>query len=132
ADVHAPQAWDVTPGGSPNVVIAIVDDGMEYSHPDLQPNLFANPGEIPGNGIDDDHNGWVDDVNGWDFTSNDNFPGASSLNDEHATSVAGIAAARGDNGIGVAGIAYQSRLLPVRIFGDTGIATSDANIASAV
>jgi subtilisin family serine protease len=132
ADVSAPAAWDIVPGGSPNVVIGIIDDGMEYTHPDLAPNLFVNAGEIAGNGIDDDRNGWVDDVNGWDFTSNDNYPGASSINDKHATSVAGIAAAAGDNGIGVAGIAYKSRLLPVRIFGDDGAATTDDNIASAV
>ncbi len=132
ADVDAPDAWDVTPGGSNSVVVAIVDDGMEYSHPDLAPNLFTNPGEIAGNRIDDDGNGWVDDTNGWDFTSNDNFPGASSVNDAHATSVAGVTAAVGDNNLGVTGIAYRARLLPIRIFGDSGSATTDANIASAI
>jgi large repetitive protein len=132
ADVDAPEAWAIAGGGSSQIVVAIVDDGMEYSHPDLAPNLFYNAGEIPGNGIDDDGNGWIDDVNGWDFTANDNFPGASSTTDRHATSVAGLLAAVGNNNIGVAGIAYGVRVLPVRIFGDTGAATTDANIASAI
>lgn len=131
-DVDALDAWAIAGGGSPDIVVAIVDDGMEYSHPDLAPNLFVNEGEIPANGVDDDGNGWIDDVNGWDFTSNDNFPGASSINDAHATSVGGVTAAAGNNSQGVSGIAYNSRLLPVRIFGDTGSATTDANIASAV
>jgi hypothetical protein len=131
ADVDAPEAWDVTPGGSPNVVIAVVDDGMQFNHPDLQ--VYVNPGEIANNGLDDDGNGWVDDVNGWDFTSGgigDNNPGPSSPDDAHATSVAGVAAARGNNSLGVAGIAYQSKVLPVRIF--DVFATDDANIASAI
>jgi subtilisin family serine protease len=131
ADVDAPEAWDVTPGGSPDVVIAVVDSGMDLAHPDLAANLFVNAGEVPGNGLDDDGNGWVDDGTGWDFFHGDGDPGATSTNDNHATSVAGIAAARGDNGLGVAGVAYQSRILPVRIF-NGGTATTDANIASAV
>ena len=135
ADVDAAAAWDVTTG-SPNTVISVVDDGMEFTHPDLAPNLFVNPGEIAGNGIDDDANGYVDDTNGWDFTTNgtlgDNNPGADSTNDAHATSVAGVAAGVGNNGTGVTGMAQTARILPVRIFGSTGSATTDANIASAV
>jgi subtilisin family serine protease len=132
ADVDAPEAWDVNAGGSSNVVVAVIDDGMQLNHPDLQ--LFINTGEIAGNGIDDDSNGWIDDVNGWDFTSGgigDNNPGPSVPGDAHATAVAGVAAGRGNNTLGVTGMAYNSRLLPVRIFlGDA--ATSDANIASAI
>ncbi|MDJ0669975.1 MAG: S8 family serine peptidase, partial [Microcystis sp. M53598_WE2] len=132
ADVDAPEAWDVNAGGSSNVVVAVIDDGMQLNHPDLQ--LFINTGEIAGNGIDDDSNGWIDDVNGWDFTSGgigDNNPGPSVPDDAHATAVAGVAAGRGNNTLGVTGMAYNSRLLPVRIFlGDS--ATSDANIASAI
>jgi subtilisin family serine protease/subtilisin-like proprotein convertase family protein len=132
ADVDAPEAWDVNAGGSSNVVIAVIDDGMQLNHPDLQ--LFINTGEIAGNGIDDDGNGWIDDVNGWDFTSGgigDNNPGPSVPDDAHATAVAGVAAGRGNNTLGVTGMAYNSRLLPVRIFLG-GSATSDANIASAI
>ncbi|MFN7804166.1 MAG: proprotein convertase P-domain-containing protein, partial [Planctomycetaceae bacterium] len=135
ADVDATAAWDVTTG-SPNTVISVVDDGMEFTHPDLAPNLFVNPGEIAGNGIDDDANGYIDDTNGWDFTTNgtlgDNNPGADSINDAHATSVAGVAAGVGNNGTGVTGMAQTARILPVRIFGSSGSATTDANIASAV
>jgi subtilisin family serine protease/subtilisin-like proprotein convertase family protein/ribosomal protein L28 len=132
ADVDAPEAWDVNAGGSSNVVVAVIDDGMQLNHPDLQ--LFINTGEIAGNGIDDDGNGWIDDVNGWDFTSGgigDNNPGPSVPDDAHATAVAGVAAGRGNNTLGVTGMAYNSRLLPVRIFLG-GSATSDANIASAI
>ncbi len=136
ADADVFEAWDVIQGGNSSIVISIVDDGMEFMHPDLLPNLFTNTGEVAGNGIDDDGNGYVDDVNGWDFTTNgsngDNNPGASSANDAHATSVAGVAAGKGDNNIGIAGAAYNSKILPVRIFGDSGSATTDANIASAV
>ncbi|WP_196219838.1 S8 family serine peptidase, partial [Microcystis aeruginosa] len=132
ADVDAPEAWDVNAGGSSNVVVAVIDDGMQLNHPDLQ--LFINTGEIAGNGIDDDGNGWIDDLNGWDFTSGgigDNNPGPSVPDDAHATAVAGVAAGRGNNTLGVTGMAYNSRLLPVRIFLG-GSATSDANIASAI
>jgi subtilisin-like proprotein convertase family protein len=136
ADADVFEAWDVIPGGSSSILISVVDDGMEFTHPDLLPNLFTNPGEIASNGKDDDGNGFIDDVNGWDFTTNgstgDNNPGASSSVDAHATSVAGVAAGKGDNGIGIAGAAYNSKILPVRIFGDSGSATTDANIAAAV
>lgn len=128
ADVGATLAWDITTGSS-NVVIAVIDDGIQLNHPDL--NIFTNPGEIASNGIDDDGNGWIDDVNGWDFTSNDNDPGPSTANDTHGTAVSGIAAATGNNGLGVTGISQQSRILPARIF-TGGTATSVANIASAI
>jgi len=135
ADVDASAAWDLERGNR-STIISIVDDGMDLSHPDLAPNLFVNPGEIRGNGVDDDNNGYVDDVTGWDFTTNgtvgDNNPGADSLNDAHATSVAGVAAGRGNNGIGITGIAQEARILPVRIFGSNGSATTSANIAQAV
>jgi subtilisin family serine protease len=132
ADVDAPEAWDITPGGSSSVVIGVIDDGMQFNHPDLL--VYTNPGEIANNGIDDDGNGWIDDVNGWDFTSGgigDNNPGPSTVDDAHATSVAGVAAARGNNSLGVTGMAYQSKVLPVRIFLGAN-ATTDANIASAI
>jgi subtilisin-like proprotein convertase family protein len=130
ADADVFEAWDVTTG-DPSVVVAIVDDGMEFSHPDLRANLFVNAGEIADNGVDDDRNGWIDDLNGWDFTSNDNDPGPSNPEDEHATAVAGVLAASGDNGFGVAGVAFRSRIMPVRIF-DGPTATNDANIAAAI
>jgi subtilisin-like proprotein convertase family protein len=134
ADVDAATAWDKLAGGSSAITIAILDDGIDLGHTDLAANIFKNAGEVSGNGVDDDGNGWVDDVNGWDFTSGgggDNNPGPSTAGDAHGTATAGVAAAAGNNGKGVAGIAYNSKILPVRIF-IGGIATSDANIASAI
>jgi large repetitive protein len=131
ADSDLPEAWDVIPGGSADITIAVVDSGVSTDHPDLK--LWVNPGEIPFNGVDDDGNGWVDDVNGWNFVSNNNVvaPNTSSWNDSHGTSVAGVAAARGDNAFGVTGAAYLSQVLGARIFEGNNVA-SDANIAGAI
>src|SRR4029077_6250481 len=66
ADINATSAWDTTTG-STNVTVGIIDTGVDYNHPDLAGNIWTNPGEIPGNGIDDDGNGFIDDIHGWDF-----------------------------------------------------------------
>jgi subtilisin family serine protease len=126
ADVDAVTAWNTQTGNS-NIVIAIVDDGVETTHEDLAANIFVNPGEVAANGIDDDHNGYVDDVSGWDFSNNDNNANPFDIDDVHGTSVAGIAAARGDNTLGVTGACQTCRILPVKIFspdyaGDTAVA----------
>ena len=118
ADVDAELAWDVIEGGSPDINIAVVDDCMEIPIP-MCPNIYINTGEIPNNSIDDDGNGYVDDRNGWDFTENTGNL-VPSPNDAHATAVGGIAAGRGNNTIGVAGAAFLSKIVPVRIFGDSG------------
>jgi len=114
ADVEASSAWDLNQGSSA-ITIAIVDDGVEKTHEDLAANLFVNPGEIAGNGIDDDDNGYIDDVSGWDFNNNDNDASPTS-SDFHGTAVAGVAAARGNNSLGVTGACQNCKILPVKIF----------------
>jgi hypothetical protein len=124
ADVSAETAWDTT-FGKPDVVVAIIDDAFDIDHEDLAPNLFVNSGEIPGDGIDNDGNGYVDDVNGYNFflRTNNVRPTAAgsafgtSIN--HGTAVAGVAIARGNNGIGVAGIAFRSGFMPVNLAGSS-------------
>lgn len=86
ADISAIDAWDLTKG-SPNVIIAVIDTGVDLEHPDLVDNLWHNPNEIPGNGLDDDANGFIDDVIGWDFGEGDNNPDDSY---GHGTAVAGL------------------------------------------
>jgi subtilisin family serine protease len=122
--IGAPAAWDTANGTG--TIVAVVDTGIDPTHPDLAANVWSNAGEIAGNGIDDDGNGYVDDVAGWDFVGDDNEPLDT---DGHGTHVAGTAAAVGDNGVGVAGVAWGARVMPVRAFvGRTGL-TSDAAAA---
>jgi subtilisin family serine protease len=106
----AATAWRQTTGG--DITVAVVDSGVDLSHPDLAANLWTNPGEIPGNGIDDDGNGYVDDVHGYDFVDGDGTPQDAN---GHGTHVAGIIAARGGNGIGGSGVAWRARLMAVRV-----------------
>ncbi len=105
-------AWDVTIG-RPGVIIAVLDTGVEMSHPDLAAGIWTNPGEIPDNGLDDDGNGFVDDVHGWDFADEDNDPSDDYW---HGTHVAGIAAARINNATGIAGMAGGVTIMPVDVF----------------
>ena len=108
--INVSSVWNTYKGQG--IKIAIVDTGILYSHEDIASNIYTNPGEIAGNGIDDDRDGFVDDVRGWDFVDNDN--NATDLNG-HGTHVAGIAAAVGDNAKGIIGVAPLAKIIPVRV-----------------
>lgn len=118
ADIDAPEAWAITTGSrETGPIIAILDSGVDLNHPDLVRNLWTNPGEIPGNGIDDDGNGVVDDVHGFDARHQ---TGAPQDEHSHGTHVAGTIAAEGNDGKGIVGVNWEARLMPVRIFDKDG------------
>lgn len=121
---RAAEAWARTPDCS-SVVVGVIDEGYMFTHPDLAANAFKNPGEIEGNGIDDDGNGYVDDIQGWDFDGNNNtvFDGAG---DDHGTHVSGTIGAVGGNGVGVAGICWSVKLLNAKFLGSQGGTTANA------
>ena len=124
ADISALEAWETTVGSRENgPLIAVIDTGVDYNHPDLDANVWTNPGEIPGDGIDNDGNGVVDDVRGYNaFADNgDPMDGHS-----HGTHCAGTIGAVGNNGEGVVGVNHEATILPVKIFSDSGRTTADA------
>ncbi|KAA3654742.1 MAG: T9SS C-terminal target domain-containing protein [Calditrichaeota bacterium] len=114
-------AWDITKGEEGDVVIAILDGGTDWQHPDLIDNIWTNEDEIADNGIDDDGNGYIDDIHGWNFATNSDDPTgleSQTTNKNHGTHVAGIAGARTNNEIGVAGMSWNCKIMPVCIAGD--------------
>jgi len=115
--INAPEVWAQNITGK-GIVVAVVDTGVDYYHPDLDSNIWQNPGEIAGNGIDDDRNGFIDDIRGWDFVYNDNNPMDLDLYG-HGTHIAGsIAAERND--FGITGVAYNAKIMPVRVLDTFG------------
>ncbi|HXV13377.1 MAG TPA: S8 family peptidase, partial [Candidatus Krumholzibacteria bacterium] len=125
ADIDAPEAWELGTGGG--VLVGVIDTGVDYNHVDLAANMFINPNEIPGNGVDDDFNGYIDDVRGWDFVNNDNNP----MDDHgHGTHVSGTIGALGNNGVGVVGVSWSVRIMGLKFLDAGGFgSTSDAILA---
>ena len=128
ADMDVLEAWP-TQTGDPNQIIAVIDSGVQYDHEDLAANMWTNPGEVPGNGLDDDGNGFVDDVYGYDFhgdganlSSEDNDP---IDEDGHGSHVAGTICAVTDNGLGIPGVVKQCKIMALRFIGPQGGYTSD-------
>ncbi len=123
-------AWDIN-GGTPNIVVAVADTGVDWDHEDLTANIWTNSGEIAGNNVDDDGNGYVDDIRGWDFYDDDNNPDEEG-SDSHGTHVAGIIGAVTNNGIGIAGTAGGGattagvQIMPLRIFAPTASIYAEA------
>lgn len=124
--IGAPAAWDVVTSSS-GVIIAVVDTGIDLTHPDLAGQIWTNPGETPANGLDDDGNGKVDDVHGWHFYQICSGGECLALEDAnvqddhgHGTHVAGIAAASTDNGIGIAGVSWGATIMPIKVLDSTG------------
>ncbi len=115
ADINATKAWEITTG-SKDVVVAVLDTGVDYTHEDLAANMWVNPGEIPDNGIDDDNNNYVDDYHGWNFYNDDNDP---IDNHGHGTHCAGTIGSVGNNGIGVTGVNWNVKIMPLK-FLDNG------------
>ncbi len=119
ADIDAQKAWDLS-RGSGQTIVCVMDTGVDYNHPDLKANMWVNTKEIPGNGVDDDKNGYVDDIYGIDPGDNDSDPMDGDL---HGTHCAGIIGAVGNNAMGVTGVAQKARIMAVKIDGANGFST---------
>jgi len=136
--IGAPQAWDTRTGstGPDRIVIGIVDQGIDFNHNDLAANIWINPAEIAGNSVDDDGNGFVDDVRGFNFVGNNGTVFSNSALENHATHVAGIAGAVGNNNLGVAGVNWSVGLMSLKFldavtgFGDTSDAIDALDYAA--
>ena len=125
----APQAWDTRTGstGAGRIVIGVIDQGIDFNHPDLNANIWINPGEVAGNSVDDDGNGFVDDIRGFNFVNNNGSTFSGSATEDHASHVAGIAGAVGNNGVGIAGVNWSVGLMSLRFLDQNGFGdTSDA------
>ena len=114
--VQADTAWGIVKGSQGNVIVAVVDGGTDWDHQDLLDNVWENPGEIPGNGIDDDNNGFIDDIHGWNFSNDSNDPTGNPATPQsaaHGTHVAGTTAGVTNNGTGISSISWNATLMPI-------------------
>ncbi|WP_069469821.1 S8 family peptidase [Candidatus Marithrix sp. Canyon 246] len=109
--IQAEKAWDIHTGNT-DVIIAVIDTGVDYNHPDLKDNMWKNPGEIAGNGIDDDNNGYIDDIYGYDFANKTSEP---MDDNNHGTHIAGIIAASGDNEKGITGVSWSAKIMALKV-----------------
>ncbi|MEC9093259.1 MAG: S8 family serine peptidase [Planctomycetota bacterium] len=125
ADIDALEAWEITTGSS-STIVAVIDTGVDYTHQDLAGNMWVNTGEIAGNGVDDDGNGYIDDIHGYDFYDSDGDPMDTG---GHGTHVAGTIGAVGDNGSGVVGVNWDVQIMALRFLGPDGGYISDAVLA---
>ncbi len=121
--INAPAAWNTTVG-SRNVVVGVIDGGVDTNHDDLRTNIWTNPGDPVGNG-DQDGNGFVDDIHGWDFFHNDNSVFDNEDGDDHATHVAGTIGAQGDNNTGVTGVNWEVSIISIKVLGPDGGSVSN-------
>ena len=128
ADIRFIAAWGLARSSTNPVVVAVIDTGVDYTHPDLAGNMWLNPGEIPGNGLDDDGDGYVDDEYGYDFADHLASPEDSGF---HGTHVAGTIAAIGNNQLGVIGVDYQAKIMALKASSD-GDTLSTADIIEAI
>jgi subtilisin family serine protease len=124
ADIDAPEAWDKTKG-NPNLLIGVIDTGIDYLHPDLAVNIWTNPGEIPGNKLDDEGNGFIDDIHGYDFANNDPDPFDDHY---HGTHCAGTIAGAGNNGAGVVGVVWRAKLVALKFLSGSGSGSTEGAI----
>jgi len=128
ADIDASEAWEVNTGGS-EVIVAVIDTGINWEHEDISDNIWTNEAEIPDNNLDDDGNGYVDDVRGWDFIGSGTLEDPVPDNDPrdfhgHGTSVAGIIGGKGNNRRGISGVVWDAKLMPLKVGLDSSVSTS--------
>lgn len=129
-DIDAPEAWSLMPASPDEVIVAVIDTGVDISHPDLQGSIWMNEEEVNGiKNFDDDGNGYIDDFNGWNFFQRDNDVFTNAKADGHGTHVSGTIAAQTNNGIGVAGVAQNVKIMVLKFIGINGGTTADAILA---